>query len=49
VPLYFLTLSGPNGESHDHTHGTDFFNEVGALEYAKRFIRELRDAGGYDN
>jgi hypothetical protein len=49
MPRYFFVLHGPDGEQHDDAHGTDFADSSGARAYAERIIRELKNAGGYDD
>jgi len=45
---YFFVVEGPE-ELHDDHFGTLLPNDDAALAYAKRIIRELKDAGGYDD
>jgi hypothetical protein len=47
VPYYF-DIHG-YGEHHEDRGGTLMANDAAALAYARRIIRELRDAGGYDD
>jgi hypothetical protein len=49
MPRYFFVVCAPDGEVHDDTGGTDFPDKSGALAYARRIIRELKEAGGYDD
>ena len=44
---YFHVFNGPIA-ARDHI-GVDCYNETGAFSYAERVIRELKDAGGYDD
>ena len=45
---YFFILQWPDHQ-HDDPHGTDFPNDKAAQNYAKRIVRELKQAGGYDD
>jgi len=49
IPRYYFVLHGPNNETHDDLGGTDFPDKLGALSYGMRVIRELKEAGGYDD
>jgi hypothetical protein len=49
MPLYFFFLCGPDDETHDDVHGTDLADQSSALAHGKRIIRELKEAGGYDD
>ena len=44
---YHFVLQG-DGENHDDRSGTLLPNDDAALAYAKRIVRELKEAGGYD-
>lgn len=44
---YFFVIRWPDGE-HDDPEGTPFRSSSAALAYAFRIVRELKDAGGYD-
>ncbi len=45
---YYFDIKG-YGEEHDDRGGTLMPNDEAALAYAWRIIRELREAGGYDD
>ena len=45
---YFFIIQWPDGQ-HDDPHGTDFPRAEDALKYSNRIIRELKEAGGYDD
>ena len=45
---YFFILQWAD-HLHDDPHGTDFPNAGAALKYAEQIIRELKEAGGYDD
>jgi hypothetical protein len=47
APYYFDVRS--YGELHDHRGGTLMADDDAALDYARRLIRDLRQAGGYDD
>jgi len=49
VPRYFFVVREPDDERHDDTNGTIFADDTGALAYAEQVMRELKDAGGYDD
>ena len=51
MPRYYFHIEGP-GHDDDVGHdpnGTIFVNDATAFDYAQRIIRELREAGGYDD
>ena len=45
---YFFVVVGPD-QPHDDEVGTPLADDCAALGYARRIIRELKDAGGYDD
>lgn len=45
---YHFVLQG-DGESHNDRSGTVLPSDDAALAYAKRIVRELKEAGGYDH
>jgi len=45
---YFFILRWPDRE-HDDPDGTPLPNKEAALAYAERIVRELKEAGGYDD
>lgn len=45
---YYFDVRG-YGDIHDDRGGTLMPNDEAALAYARRIIRELREAGGYDD
>ena len=45
---YYFDIQG-YGEERDDRGGTLMPNDEAALAYARRIIRELRNAGGYDD
>jgi len=48
VEKYFFIVSGPD-ELHDDGIGTPLPNDAAARAYAERIIKELKEAGGYDD
>jgi hypothetical protein len=48
VTRYFFVLKGPD-ETHDDNAGTLLADNNAAIAYAHRIIRELKEAGGYDD
>lgn len=48
MPLYFFVIQWPDRE-HDDYNGTSLPNDAVAVRYAHRVIRELKEAGGYDD
>jgi len=48
VQKYFFLVSGP-GQLHDDDVGTPLPSHDAARAYAERIIRELTEAGGYDD
>ncbi|MGB7098145.1 MAG: hypothetical protein WBD95_05160 [Xanthobacteraceae bacterium] len=49
MPRYFFILRVPGAPDHDDSDGTDLPRDASALDYAKRVIRELKQAEGYDD
>jgi len=49
MPRYFFVVCAPDDEIHDDKTGTDFPDKSGAVSYARRIVRELKEAGGYDD
>ncbi len=51
MPRYYFHIEGPGHDDHvgHDPNGTDFPTDTSAFDYAKRIIRELREAGGYDD
>lgn len=49
VRLYFFDLRGPAERRDDDREGTLFASDCDALNFANRIIRELKEAGGYDD
>jgi hypothetical protein len=45
---YFFVLQGVDWQ-HTDPHGTLLWSDADALAYARRIVRELREAGGYDD
>ena len=45
---YYFDVRGC-GDGHDDRGGTPMANDEAAFVYARRIIRELREAGGYDD
>ncbi len=45
---YFFILQWPD-RKHDDRYGTVLANDEAARAYAERIIRELKEAGGYDD
>jgi hypothetical protein len=45
---YFFVVVGPD-EPHDDEVGTPLADNSAALAYGRRIIRELKEAGGYDD
>ncbi len=45
---YYFDVRG-YGDKHDDRGGTLMPNDEAAFAYARRIIRELREAGGYDD
>jgi hypothetical protein len=45
---YFFDIGCPNQEKHKDEFGTRLTSDVAARTLAQRIIRELREAGGYD-
>jgi hypothetical protein len=48
MPRYYFILQWDSRE-HDDPHGTALPNDQAARDYAERIIRELKEAGGYDD
>jgi hypothetical protein len=48
VPRYFFVLQSSDGEDDD-ADGTVLPNDAAARKYAERIVRELKEAGGYDD
>ena len=49
MPRYFFILRVPGELDRDDPDGTDLPHDAGALDHAKRIIRELKQAEGYDD
>jgi len=49
VPRYFFILQWDAARSHDDATGTMLPNDQAARSYAERVVRELKEAGGYDD
>ena len=51
LPRFFFHVVGP-GHDDDVGHdpnGTIFVTDITAFDYAQQIIRELKEAGGYDD
>jgi hypothetical protein len=48
MPRYFFVIEGDDGIDRDDD-GTQLPHPEAARRYARRVIRELREAGGYDD
>lgn len=48
VPRYFFAIQWSDHE-HDDNDGTSLRNDAAAVKHAYRIIRELKEAGGYDD
>jgi hypothetical protein len=51
MPRYFFNVEGlghSGGSGHD-PDGTEFLTDTSAFDYAQRIIRELKDAGDYND
>jgi Domain of unknown function (DUF6894) len=46
---FYFVIRWPGGSLDDDNEGTELPDEEAALAYARRIIRELKDAGGYDD
>ena len=44
---YFFIIRWPDHDDDD-AEGTLFLSQAAALAYARRIVRELKEAGGYD-
>jgi len=49
MPRYFFALHGPDDQRYDDTSGTELATEAHALAHGEEIVRELKDAGGYDD
>jgi len=51
VPRYFFNVEGPGhgGGVGDDPFGSEFPTDASAFDCAKRIIRELKNAGGYED
>jgi len=48
MPKYYFILQWAD-RRHDDAHGTTLPDDAAARGYAERIIRELKEAGGYDD